>query len=77
METLDTLLHRPEALDAVLLRYRGAPAADVANLRLDAVSGARRAANGALALERVEYLQYAPAKLTLTPPKACHVGRPR
>lgn len=58
-------LHGAEALDAVLPGDRDAATADVAYLRLDAVAGARRAADGALTLESVEDLCVQEAARTL------------
>ena len=49
-------LHRAEAGDAVRERERDAGAADVADLRGNAVARAEGRAHGGLALERVELL---------------------
>ena len=60
------LLDRAKASRTILPRKRRTATADVADLGQGAVSGARRGAHGALPLEGVEYLQSAPATLTLT-----------
>ena len=52
-----TTLHRPETWDAVLQCERSATAAHVANLRRDAVAGARRGTDRRLALEGVKLLE--------------------